>query len=83
MLVFKCARCKKKLWKYLKIGKGSVVRIHKSRISKHYMDLNLEGLDMDEKIFCTCGQPLGNNKGSFISVAKNSLVSSGSKENKR
>jgi hypothetical protein len=34
VLILKCAACKKKLWKYDKIGPGEVLRCHKDRIIK-------------------------------------------------
>ncbi len=83
MLILKCAKCKKKLWKYEKIGKGEVIRLHKDRITRHYLDINLEGLAMDEKLFCVCGQPLAHNKGSCITLVKKGILATGTKDNKR
>lgn len=39
MLVIKCSACKRKLWKYDKVGQGQVLRCYKDRITKEY---NLE-----------------------------------------
>lgn len=48
MLTIRCATCKTKLWKYDKIGHGEVLRCHKARISKWYVDEELQG----DKIVC-------------------------------
>ena len=39
MLVLKCSACKKKLWRYDKIGPGEVLRCHKDRIKKIYTQI--------------------------------------------
>ncbi|PJE79096.1 hypothetical protein CI610_01940 [invertebrate metagenome] len=83
MLVFKCVKCKKKLWRYEKIGKGDIVRVHKERINRFFQDFHLEELPIDARILCECGNSVGNNKGTFISMAKNSYMTTGSKDNKR
>ncbi|MGM0445954.1 MAG: hypothetical protein ACQEQH_06055 [Bacillota bacterium] len=36
MLTIKCAKCKAKLFKYKKIGKGKVLRCWKSKITRVY-----------------------------------------------
>lgn len=38
MLTIRCAKCKSKLWKYDKIGQGEVLRCHKARITKWYVE---------------------------------------------
>ena len=83
MLTLKCAKCKRKLWKYEKIGKGEVIRLHKDRITKHYFDIDLKKLTMDEKLLCVCGQPLCHNKGSCMTLVKNGVLTTGSKVNKK
>jgi hypothetical protein len=56
MLTIRCAACKRKLWKYDKVGKGEVLRCHKSRISSY------EFLQEGEKVKCVCGKIIGINK---------------------
>ena len=63
MLVIKCAACKKKLWKYDKIGPGEVLRCHKDRIVKIYTSINENG-----KIKCSCGKDIGINKGTCVKM---------------
>ncbi len=77
MLTMKCSACRRKLWKYQKLGQGEVVRCHKERISKMY--------DVDEhdgKIWCLCGRPIGIDKGSFYSMVKGNFTYAGTKCNK-
>ncbi len=77
MLIIRCARCKKKLWKYKKIGKGEVLRCHKDRIVKFYA-----GIEKDKKIFCPdCGTKIGIDKGSFYKMIGKNFVYSGTKDN--
>jgi len=76
MLTIKCASCKTKLWKYDKVGKGEVLRCHKSRITRHYNYL-LE----NNKIKCECGNIIGIDKGSFVKMIAKAFTYSGTKRN--
>ena len=74
MLTIKCAACKRKLWKYDKVGTGEVLRCHKSRIEQSY-ETEQEG----DKVLCPCGKVIGIDKGGFIKMIKKSFVYSGQK----
>ncbi len=63
MLIIKCAKCKTKLFKYHKIGKGKVLKCHKSRIHKRY-HMEFE----DEEVCCPCGNLIGKNENRFIKM---------------
>jgi hypothetical protein len=76
VLVIRCAACKKKLWKYDKIGPGEVLRCHKDRISTAY-SYNTKG----QKIQCTCGKDIGIEKGSFYKMISKAFTYSGTKRN--
>ncbi|MFW6007391.1 MAG: hypothetical protein ACOCQ5_05315 [Halanaerobiales bacterium] len=55
MLTIKCARCKTKLFKYEKIGKGKVLRCYEEKIQRFY-----EGEVKEEKLVCrNCGNEIG------------------------
>ena len=54
MLVIRCAACKRKLWKYDKIGRGEVLRCHKDRITRRY-----EVKEEEDRIKCLCGKDIG------------------------
>ena len=75
MLVLKCSACRKKLWKYDKIGPGEVLRCHKSRIVKFFMKCS----HRNEKIICDCGTIIGIDKGSFYKMISKSFTYSGTK----
>ena len=77
MLILKCAACKKKLWKYDKIGAGEVLRCHKDRIKKIYAYKRGE-----DKIKCPCGKDVGIDKGTYIKMIGKAFTYSGTKRNK-
>ncbi|MBU0960598.1 MAG: hypothetical protein KKH60_03650 [Proteobacteria bacterium] len=76
MLIIHCAACKKKLWRYDKIGQGEVLRCHKERISKMY-NFQTQG----NKIYCPCGKKIGIDKGSFYKMIVKTFTYKGSKRN--
>ncbi len=75
MLTIKCAACKRKLWKYEKIGQGQVLRCHKSRMGQTYEFKTEKG-----KIICQCGKPIGIDKGKHIQMIRNAFVYTGTKQ---
>lgn len=77
MLTIRCAACKTKLWKYEKIGKGAVLRCHKSRITRMYVSEKKEN-----KIRCVCGNTIGIDKGSHIKMIAKAFTHTGTKQNK-
>ncbi len=77
MLTIKCAACRRKMWKYQKLGQGEVLRCHKERIFKMY-----EMHERDGKIYCLCGKVVGIDKGSFYSMVRGSFTYAGTKVNK-
>ena len=74
MLTIRCAACKRKLWKYDKIGQGQVLRCHKARMTRRY-DYATEGT----KVRCLCGKDIGNDKGASIQMIRGAFVYSGTK----
>ncbi len=74
MLTLKCAACKRKLWKYDKIGKGEVLRCHKDRITRTYQ-MHQTG----DKITCQCGKEIGIDKGAAIKMISKAFIYSGEK----
>lgn len=78
MLTIRCARCKTKLFKYEKLGKGHVLRCHKSRIARSF-DVAQEG----DRLLCPkCGETVGLDKGGYYSMNKGGFTYSGTKVNK-
>lgn len=76
MLTIKCAACKRKLWKYEKIGKGAVLRCYKDRITRHY-----EAQTAGATVQCPCGKTIGVDEGPYIKMIANAFIYSGTKEN--
>ena len=76
MLTIKCAACKKKLWKYDKIGPGEVLRCHKDRVTKWYVSL-----EKNTKIKCLCGKKIGIDKGRYIKMIAKAFTYTGTKRN--
>lgn len=75
MLTIKCAACKRKLWKYDKIGKGQVLRCHKARMMREYeYDVGEDG-----KVVCVCGRQIGIDKGAFIKMIAKAFIYTGTK----
>lgn len=74
MLLVRCAACKRKLWRYDKIGPGEVLRCHKKRISRMY-----KTLESGHKIQCLCGKDVGIDKGSFYKMDAKAFTYSGTK----
>ncbi len=72
LLTLRCAACKKKLWKYDKVGQGEVLRCHKTRITQLYQPLKEGG-----KIKCICGKDIGIDKGTFIKMIGKAFTYSG------
>ncbi|WP_353894179.1 hypothetical protein PRVXH_000961 [Proteinivorax hydrogeniformans] len=75
MLTIKCAKCKTKLYKYHKIGKGKLLKSHKTRIKKIY---NLKKEDRQYK--CSCGNAVGTDEGEFIKMSNQAFTYTGTKE---
>jgi len=76
VLVIRCAACKKKLWRYDKVGPGEVLRCHKTRIAQKYVFELRDG-----KVRCDCGKEIGIDKGSFIKMISKAFTYSGTKRN--
>ena len=77
MLTIHCSGCKRKLYKYRKVGSGQVLRCHKKRINQVY---NCEFCA--EAIWCKCGQRIGIDKGLFYKMISNAFTYTGTKDTK-
>ena len=75
MLTIKCSRCKSKLIKYLKIGKGKVLRCHKNRIKEWY-----ELSEENGNFICSCGNKIGIDQGRYIKMNRREFTYTGTKE---
>lgn len=77
MLVFKCGACRAKLIRYFKLGHGEVHRCHKARIDKYY-----KAKIREDGLYCTCGQRVGMDRGTYFTMVKKGVTYSGTKANK-
>jgi hypothetical protein len=76
VLVLRCAACRRKLWRYRKVGQGEVHRCHKDRIDRIW---NLE--ERDGKVVCVCGQAVGIDRGGHYAMDRKAFTYSGTKTN--
>jgi hypothetical protein len=78
MLTIKCAACKQKLFKYHKIGRGSVLRCHKNRIPRGYGYAVQDG----ELVCGGCGRVIGRDKGSYFGMDRGAFTTTGTTSSK-
>jgi len=71
MIIVKCAKCKRKVFKYLKIGKGRLWHCWKDGIIKDY------SVRDGNKIECQCGNLIGIDEGKWIKMKQHSFIYSG------
>jgi hypothetical protein len=74
MLTLRCARCKRKLLRYDKVGEGRLLRCHKTRITRVF-EAVLEG----HHLTCPCGGLIGTDEGNWIAVVGGSVVTTGTR----
>jgi hypothetical protein len=71
MLTIKCAKCKRPVFKYVKVGEGRLRRCYKSRIVKDY------SLREGNEVRCQCGNLIGIDEGRWIKMKGSSFIYSG------
>ncbi len=71
MITIKCAKCKRKIFKYLKIGKGKLWHCWHNRIMEDY------GFRDGNEVRCQCGNLIGINEGKWIKLKQNAFTYSG------
>lgn len=76
MLTIKCAKCKSKLFKYLKIGTGRVLKCHLDRIS------NDKTIRENGVVKCSCGNVIGKLDATSIKMNQKSFIFNGTKSKK-
>ena len=73
MIFIKCAKCKSKIFKYIKIGKGKVWQCWNDRIVEDY------SIRDGNNIKCKCGNIIGKKEDKWIKLKKHSIQISGTK----
>ena len=73
MLTIKCARCKQKIFRYVKIGKGKLWHCWKERIIEDF------SIHKEKKVLCKCGNLIGIDEEKWIKLKQHSFTHSGTK----
>jgi hypothetical protein len=73
MLTIKCSRCKQKIFRYVKIGKGKVWHCWKDRIIEDF------SIHDGKKVLCKCGNLIGIDEEKWIKLKQHSFTTSGTK----
>lgn len=70
-MTIKCAKCKQKLFKYMKIGKGKLLHLWPERIKEDY------SVREGNQVKCTCGNLIGIDEGKRIKLRRRAFIRSG------
>ena len=62
VMIIRCDRCNKRILKYLKVGKGRLLRCSKDRIK---LD---ETVRKGGEVFCRCGNRIGRDEGDHLKI---------------
>ena len=73
MLTIKCSRCKQKIFRYVKIGKGKVWHCWKNRIIEDF------SVHDGKKVLCKCGNLIGIDEDKWIKLKQHSFTTTGTK----
>jgi len=76
MITIRCAKCGKKIFRYIKVGKGRLWHCWKDRIVK---DCSIKEGD---KVKCQCGNLIGIDEEKWIKLKRNSITCSGTRTTK-
>lgn len=72
MITVKCANCRKKLFRYEKVGKGRLWHLWKERITED------NSVREGSEVRCTCGNLIGIEEAKWIKLKTHSVTYSGS-----
>jgi len=73
MIVLKCAKCKSKIFKYIKVGKGKILYCWQERIIENY------SIRDGNEVRCQCGNLVGIDEGKGIKMKQHSFNYSGTR----
>jgi hypothetical protein len=71
MMIIKCKRCKRKILKYAKIGKGKLWHCWKDRIVENH------SVHHNSEIRCPCGNLIGVEENKWIKIKPSSIICTG------
>jgi len=73
VITIKCAKCKTKLFRYLKIGKGQVRHMWPDRIDEDH------SIHDGDVIKCKCGNVIGRDEVKYINLKRSAFTYTGRK----
>ncbi len=62
IIIIRCDKCKSKIFRYQKIGRGHILRCYKKQILEDH------SVHEGKIVKCSCGNKIGVDKGSFIKM---------------
>jgi hypothetical protein len=62
IMVIRCPGCRKRIFRYLKVGKGRLIRCLKERIREDHSIRN------GPEVLCVCGRRIGRDEGDSIKI---------------
>jgi hypothetical protein len=68
ILIIRCAKCNSKVFKYLKVGKGRVLKCWKNRIQENHT------IQKGKCVICPCGNIIGTDIGPYIKIKQHSII---------
>ncbi len=71
MITIRCVKCKRRIFKYKKLGKGKLWHCWKDRIVADY------SVRDGDKVLCTCGNLIGIDQGKWIKLRLNNIIVQG------
>ncbi len=77
MVTIRCAKCRSKIFEYIKIGKGKLLHCWKDRIIKDYSIQN------GNEYRCHCSNLIGIDEGKWVKMKRRSFTCSGTISKKR
>ncbi|NYT11404.1 MAG: hypothetical protein GKC03_02495 [Methanomassiliicoccales archaeon] len=71
MITIRCAKCKRRIFRYAKMKKVKVLHCWKDRIERD------DSIRDGEKVLCHCGNQIGVDEGKWIKMKQGSFTYSG------
>ena len=71
VIVIRCARCKSKVFKYVKVGKGRILHCWRDRIAEDY------SVRDGNEVKCRCGNLIGIDERTWVKMKRHSFIYSG------
>jgi hypothetical protein len=73
MIIIKCAKCRREVFKYLKVGEGRLLHCWRERIIED------SSVRDGNEVRCQCGNLIGIDEGKWIKLKQHSFTYSGTR----